>query len=533
MTDALVYPSVPLFLLGGWGLFELARAWRLVRLRRGGRAEGPVLRFLKWSLRPWAAWAAVNLVHRIWPHGWLCNARTFPFYANCLGTGFGTGIWGTLLRLWELQTFWRWTAVGVALSVGFCLLVLFACRRPPRSLRARIGLLLVFYLFAVALPLALNSIPFGATAPQGENSSLLEPWTDSGSTYLYGLLVVKDRPSHFMRHFAELQPRLKMTIHGVTHPPGATLLQYGIGHLFGVGHENPRLNTTRLRHAIGVAVLGGLGVVLVWLIARSLFSEGAAWLAAAFWVVLPGRLAYATFALDTLFAGFFALAFWLGWLVVTSGKMRWVPAVGLGAVFACLTMLTYSWCIAAAMFVVFGLCVARESKWRLRDLSLRLGLPLGVMTVLSGACLIVHRLNYLATYRAATDFMKSMHVCADALQWVVKLAGGQVDLWLMTGSTVCSVIVIALARALGGRHGLAQRALLFSVLGVYALPLLFGPNPVKMEAARLWHWIPVVPVAFAGDAVWREPRRSFFSVGAVAVSLLTFLVMKCFVSFAV
>ena len=67
---------------------------------------------------------------------------------------------------------------------------------------------------------------------------------------------------------------------------------------------------------------------------------------------------------------------------------------------------------------------------------------------------------------------------------------------------------------------------------VLALPLLFGPNPLKMETARCWNWFLPLPFAFAARGLLRHRSARLFVPATVVVSGLTALGMRLFLDFA-
>ena len=75
--------------------------------------------------------------------------------------------------------------------------------------------------------------------------------------------------------------------------------------------------------------------------------------------------------------------------------------------------------------------------------------------------------------------------------------------------------------------------LLLTVLGVYLIPIVFGPNCLKMETARCWGWITSVPLAFAANTLLQRPQARICALGAFGVALFTSCVMRLWMDFGV
>ena len=75
----LTWFQFPVLLLVAGLLFEAAR---VLRRRRGPAGPADRLPLLPWLVRPWTAWAALNVLFR-WRHAdGFIKHRTFPFFAN-------------------------------------------------------------------------------------------------------------------------------------------------------------------------------------------------------------------------------------------------------------------------------------------------------------------------------------------------------------------------------------------------------------------------------------------------------------------
>ncbi len=517
-----LFPSVPAFLALAGLACEVA--W-LAAKRRGRLVGHPAATFAAWIWRPWTLWALFNLFNRWrWDQGFN-DRRTFPFYAS---------LWNpdeTFAEAWiriAQAPGLVWLGAVAALLAAMILLLAWIVRRPPvRVAPALVGL----YLLAIGLHLSLACLPNGARDQPDRPGSLLAAWNNPGSTMLYAQPFIQDSRDYFSR-FREIQPKLRRTIHGLSHPPGASLSLYWIGKAMGVKGRDIRSPENRLRYSIGLAAFGALNVFVLFGLARRLFDARAGFLAATLWATAPAVAAYATFAQDSTYAVFFNLALLLGWETATASKRAGLWGFALGVDFFALVLLNYSWCLATSIFFLFALATGVRARWRLREYAGRLVFPLAVMAALAGVFLAYHRLDYWAMYRYAAQYVSQWYPFTGPYQWILALLGGQIDLWLMLGGVACSAFAAALFRFRKSDFGEPRTIYLFIVLGIFALPLLFGPNCLKMEAARCWIWVASLPLAFAADRLLRMPSR-LFAYGAPAVSALTYAGLRLFLDFSV
>ena len=524
--ETLTVRSVPVAVLALWVLYEVVR---VLAARRGGNGIPPVLRLAGWALRPWAAWAVLNAVFRWqWQRGFN-NRRTFPFFANLWRENQSFA--ERLAWLGGRPATTGWVCVVLALLVVLVLLAREIVRRerPGRGFAA--GVLTLLFALAFALNFSVASLPRGAGLAPGERGSLLSCW-HAHATMLYAVPLVRNT-DHYLSNFLELQPQLRRTIHGLSHPPGASLSMYWIGAVMGVKHQNIRADRVRLRYAIGLTLFGGLSVFLVYGLGRALWDSRRVGLTAALlWLTAPLVLAYGTFAQDMLYAVFFIAALLLTWRVATADRMPWAGMALLGVVFFCQILLNYSWCIATTIFALFVPAVAWRRRRAWRPALLRTVVPLAVMTVLAAGFLLHYRLDYLRMYLVSRAYVDLWYPFEGLYQYLTALIGGQIDLFLLMGSVTLSAFLTCGSNG-GGRRGLSERGLFLAlILGVYALPILFGPTCLKMETARCWNWVAAAPIVFAAAALLRQSAPRLFVGGAVAVSVLTYGGMRLFLNFA-
>lgn len=515
-----LFPSFPAFLAAAGLGFELA--WFAAR-RCGRLRQAPGLVFAAWALRPWTLWAFFNLFVRWrWDAGFN-ERRTFPFYAlPWQPEETFAEAWMRIAQAPGLP----WLGAALLLLAALVGLLAWVVRRNPRRLGPALGGL---YVLAIGLHLSLACLPDGARDEPGRPGSLRAAWNNPGSTMLYAQPLIRDSGDYF-RRFQELQPKLRRTIHGLSHPPGASLALRWIGQAAGVKSRDVRDPENRLRYTVGLVAFGALNVFVIFALGRATFDARTGFLAAALWATAPAGAAYAPFAQDATYAVFFNLALWLGWQTATASRRAGAWGVLLGLDFFALILLNYSWCLATSLFALFALATGLRNRWTLREYGARLVGPLAVMTVVAGAFLAWHRLDYWAIYRYASHYVNQWYPFTGPYQWFLALLGGQIDLWLMLGSVACAAFVAALAGLRRADFAAPRTIYLFIVFGIFALPLLFGPNCLKMEAARCWFWTASLPIAFAADRLLRAPR--FFVWGAPAVSALTYAGLRLFLDFA-
>lgn len=516
------WSSFPVLLLCVWLAWECFRFARTRRARVAPAASG-WLELTTWFLRPWAAWALFSVVFRVrWQQGFH-NVFTFPFYARLWRNGESWA--GAAARLFGSGSFWTWSAVSLALSLALCLAVS-RIFRPGAEKGARLPLVLLL-LLATALPLALGCLPEGPGDAARQDGSLLVPWYGSASTMLYSIPHITST-GHFLRHFEELLP-IKASIHATSHPPGASLALYWLGQLFGPSAD---FRDDRLAYAVSLAAFSSLSVVAIFLLARSLFSSArVGLLAAGLWTAKPALLAHHTFAPDAVYEVFFILALWLIWQVSTAPKRPWAGIAALGATFFALSMLNYSFILPMAMFALMILVRGLRAGWRGPEYLWRGLVPLGIAAALLGLLCLAYRLDYLAVFRIARAYVDNFDRLHGLYQRTASLIGGQLEFFLMLGAVVCSLffsrVLPAWWRGRAG-DGPAFGAI---VVALYAATILLGPGPIKMETARCWSWVAAIPVAFVADRILALPRPRFVALGAIALSLGQYYLMRLFVCY--
>lgn len=123
----------------------------------------------------------------------------------------------------------------------------------------------------------------------------------------------------FDRRYAEMdRPALGLlTLHASTHPPGALLLLWGLSHL-----TDGRV----LPIALAVVLIGSAGVLPTYLVARELYGERAARVAAVLFACSPAIALYVATSMDAVFMTAVAIA--LAAVVRAPRSAAWAAAAG-------------------------------------------------------------------------------------------------------------------------------------------------------------------------------------------------------------
>ncbi len=494
-------------------------------------------RLVSWGLRPWAAWAVFSVVYQLNSSRGMESVETAPTFISNIFPFFAQP-WDryeswtqAVARLVVTPTVWIWGSVVVLLGGILFLIIRCVMSDNQISIRKTVVMLTGLYLIAGALSFSVASLPNGVWDKEDHKGSLLSCW-HAHNTVLYAVPFVKTR-GDFLRNFKEIQPRLRITIHALSHPPGGALSMYYIGKVVGAGGMNIRLDSTRIRYALGLIFFSALNIFVLFGMGKSMFgSSRHGFTAGILWIVTPAVLAYSNFAQDGLYSVFFNLSLLLIWKVSVSDKMPYLSMVLLGLVFFCLNFLSYTWCLVTMAFVLFLVYCAFINKLSFRSLLLRGVIPLGIMTVLSGLVILRYKLDYLAAYKFSSDYVQQWYQYDTIYQHVISMVGGQFDLWLMMGAVACSAFFVSVYKRIKEREITPQFMFLIIVIFVYALPLLFGPSGIRLEAARCWMWMLSVPICFAAQFLLAQERPRVFVTVAVMVSLGTYTVMRLFLTFS-
>ena len=459
-----------------------------------------------------------NVIYRAFAKWGFNDRTTFPFYFSPWYPG---ETWTQLaIRLAHMPAFWGSTAVVLL----FCTLLFLTCRWIlDGSLTGKKTALALVYLvlLGIALPLAYESVPKGVQDLQLERGSFLSLWLDSGNTMLYSMPLVQ-RKGYFLRHFEELQPQLKRTIHGADHPPGATLALFWLGRMAGA-HE--QVGRDRLRYALATTVFASCSAISMFFLGSWLFgSRKTGLLSAAVWIAKPSTLAYNPFAPDTVYWVFFILWLALTWKVVTAERRPWGSLIFMGVVLAVMTLLNFNWPLFGAIFGGFLSLYAWRYRWTLSEWFWRAAIPSGVgLGLLIWIC-VKYKLDYLAIYRYGMEACKYYNI-RGAYQWITTLIGGQLDLFILMGSLTAYLFFRNLVNRLRERPLAPATLFLLTLLAFYGLAVLLM-DPLKIETSRIWAWVPSLFIVLVVRDLESSPHFRFYLFAVLMLSFLQYYAMR-------
>jgi hypothetical protein len=506
----------PVIMLATGLAFEIVRA---VLLRR--RFRGEPLGVATWFVRPWTLWAAFNLVFRLrWSDGFN-NRHTFPFFAYPWDR---KETWsGALHRLLEEPSFAVWSMAALA---GGLLTMTFASRMwKGRGNRALTHIAL--YGLGVALPLLYAAVPCGIERAMTDEHGFLAPWFRTGGTMLHCMPYVRG-VDHYIRNFEAIQPNLEISMHGLSHPPLASLSLHWLGQMTGAEGLRTSVESDRVFYAFALTGFNALAIPAMYVFGRAVFADPRVGLMGALlWLVKPAALAHNTFAQDGVYTVFFILTLTQIWRTGTAARVGPFAGLWLGATFLVLSQLTFSWCIAATIFALFAALRGASERWPAREWFWRVIWPLSVFGVLFVAFCAHFGLDYLHVYRTAAAYVNKFYKYENAYQWTMALIGGQLALLLMLGSVVASMFC---ARVLPAWRATRSPAVQFALvsIGVYLVPIVIGPNCLKMETERCWSWITALPLAFVAREL-SAARGPGLALAVVGLNLAQYYVMRLFI----
>jgi hypothetical protein len=232
--------------------------------------------------------------------------------------------------------FLRWhPAAGPGVVVPLALAIAFVAA-VPRLLGMRpaalLTILVVFaWIFAMALAVqAGRAKTFQREFLPGGVSTALTAVLERDSDYFAdGPLIDELGPRTFAERFPEINRKhtTTLSVHSTTHPPGAPLFVWFLSKLTG---------GSVLGVAVLIALIGALGVLPTYAIARELAGERTARVAAVLFACSPGVLIFSATSLDIVFLTAAGVA--LAALVRAPRSDGWAVATGiLTALATCLT----------------------------------------------------------------------------------------------------------------------------------------------------------------------------------------------------
>ena len=437
-------------------------------------------------------------VWRIWPVlailGTGVALYAFFLYSEHVKITFGFfshppiyGLWGPRiapLALWVLPTGLVLAALGWAYT---------SARRIPSWLA-----LPVLIAAGVATSAAVNVVRGGTWGlVRGAQTSQKVPYVSSDVHFVY---------RYGVRGFVENFLALTSVFHSYnsrTHPPGVLVLLYALFRL--LGRSDPA------RVATAIAVLGMLGAVAAWAIARALDNERSGRIAAVLFVASPGPLLLAYTNMDLVFAAAFGASIAMFLLAIRYHTTVWSStawAVGAGAVVGLATILTF-----ATIFVVLAATIAVLIQVRGIGNMVRLlgSAAVGALAVLAAAR-IVTGLDMVAIYHHLPEVSKPYDpywIVASPVAWLI-----------YAGLPVAALGVAGLfIKVPGARRPILAGALALIMVVWGALPT--GVTHLRPgEVERTWAFLFPVLAACAAPIVERWSRRAGRWSGAVIAALV-------------
>ncbi|MEA2487038.1 MAG: methylthioxylose transferase [Actinomycetota bacterium] len=266
-------------------------------------------------------------------------------------------------QMWPLYALWE-PSIGPRIVL---VLAVVACgwflhrhvMKVPRA--AFLVIILAFScVFAVAVAIEGQGVKADAKCcvAGGPAAQITAPFRDSDSYFANVPLVDRLGPRRFDQSYPQLDqpPYASLTIHALTHPPGAPLLLWASDEIVG---------ESLLGVCLLMIFLGALSSIATYLIALEIYGERAARLAGLLFCVAPAIVLYLATSMDAVFMTIFAFDF--AALVRAPRSNRWALVAGL--LWAVALMFTFSAAAIAIVSVGIGLLSLRTRT--LRDLAPR------------------------------------------------------------------------------------------------------------------------------------------------------------------
>jgi hypothetical protein len=379
--------------------------------------------------------------------------------------------------------------IPLALAGAFLLLA-------PRILRLQLPVFLATliafsWLFAVTLATQSGHIRTfdGSRLPAGDAAILSAPFERRSEYYAAVPIIERMGPRTFADRFAELDVPHTSTLptHVTTHPPGGALFLWVLSELTG---------GSVLAVSLLVTLIGGLGVLPTYAIAREICGEDAARTAALLFACSPGVIIFSATSMDVVFMTVVAAA---GAAVVRAPRSAaWALAAGTGTAVA----LCFTWG-ALGLGVVgvgVGLIVVRDGM-AFRVVATRgllavaglvgTGLAIGLLT---GIDLVG---SYGPTYDRQTHYLTYQR---SAVYWLV----GNVVAFLISAGIAQTSLLVAETKRRWRERRPGFETVVWAALVASTLTMAF-----KGETDHNWlFWVPFLAVAAAPAATSVGDLRS-------------------------
>ncbi len=509
--------SFPAIVLLVWVAVEVV--YKLRFLQSGYRYQTVAI----WFLRPLALWSVFNLIVRLFYDHGFNDRSTFPFYFSLWRKQEG---WmAAFQRLSLNMEFWVWSLAVFLLGILFFWLCYRAVSVAKLSGRRTFFVVLSMIILNFFMSLAFDCLPEGGVRDFNSNKgSFLAIWFDSGSTMLYCMPQVESS-RRYIRDYEEIQPRLRTSIHGASHPPGASLVLYWAGKLVGACKHIAR---DRLVYALSHTFFSTLAIASMFMLGRVLFnSNKIGVMSAALWAVKPATLAYNVFAPDALYNIFYLIALAYTWLVVTSERRPYISMILLGVLFYVLAMINFNVPLFVGIFGLFLIYQTWKNRWPIKEFLWR-----GAVPVILGCGLLLwtclaYRMNYIRIFQYALDYNREFYNLNNVYQWCIGLFGSAIDIFILSGCFAAYVFWRYCLSEL--RRPTWHQVFIFFLIifTCYIIPTVYF-NDLKPESSRIWAWITAVPLAMTAHAFTVSAHPRFFFSAAIILSMLQYYGMRIF-----
>jgi methylthioxylose transferase len=322
-------------------------------------------------------------------------------------------------------------------------------------------------------------------------------------------------PRTFAVRFAQLLPQL--SLHARTHPPGGVLFLWALSKAMGGSVTAASLI---------VSLVGALGAIPTYWLARAVYDERAARAASALFALSPGVLLFSATSMDAVFMTVVACA--LAALARAPGSGRWSLAAGaLWAVALCFTFASLS--LALVALGVGALAV--HAEWGVRGHVRRfagrgafvlIGFGVGVLAVW-----LLMGLDLLAAFRA--NLSAHLHDPSRARPYVYWLFA-DVPAFLIAFGLAQSALLVSQTRACWRARRFGLESVVWATLAVLAVSGLF-----RGEVDHIWLFLVPLAVAPAGAALAARDRAASLRTtlagplaGSLAQATVTQLLLRTY-----
>ena len=383
-------------------------------------------------------------------------------------------------------------AVPIAMGVGLWALL-------PRLLRLPrawflIALVLFAWVFAETLAMqAGRAKRFQSCCSISGYASSLTAVLQRRDDYFFDVAMVERLgPRSFAEHYPEIVRTdvQGLSLHSGTHPPGIAISEWALWRLTG---------RSTLAVAVLIALVGALGVFPAQAIARELYGERSARVAAVLFACAPGVLLFSATSGDAIFMTVTGLA--VAALVRAPRSNGW--ALAAGALTAVALCFTWGALAMAPLGVGVGLLALRELD-RATVLS-RAGLAIGGLAASWLVIKVATGIDLVASFRPAVDRQLTF-VTFHRSYWYWLMGNIVAFLFVVGIVNAGSVVAATVARWRERRPGM--ETVLWATFALTSVSGVF-----KGETDHNWLFFMPLAVAVAASAVPTDELRASLAGG--------------------